>query len=68
MKTENAWKKYQDKKEVFDFCEEYKNFMSRCKTERECVSRMVDLAEKAGYENLEDVIAQGKKLKQGEKE
>ena len=67
MKTENAWKKYQDKKEVFDFCEEYKNFMSRCKTERECVSRMVDLAEKAGYENLEDVIAQGKKLKPGDK-
>ena len=64
---ENAWKKYQDKKEVFDFCEEYKNFMSRCKTERECVSRMVDLAEKAGYENLEDVIAQGKKLKPGDK-
>ena len=67
MKTENAWKKYQDKKEVFDFCEEYKNFMSCCKTERECVSRMVDLAVKAGYENLEEVIASGKELKPGDK-
>ena len=24
MKTENAWKKYADKKPVFDFCEGYK--------------------------------------------
>ena len=36
MKTENAWKKYADKKPVFDFCEGYKEFMSLCKTEREC--------------------------------
>ena len=31
MKTENAWKKYSDKTEVFDFCEKYKSFMSTCK-------------------------------------
>ena len=26
MKTENAWKKYADKKPVFDFCEGYKEY------------------------------------------
>ena len=46
MKTENAWKKYTDKKEVFDFCGAYKDFMSCCKTERECVSQMIKMAEK----------------------
>ena len=41
MKTENAWKKYADKTEVFAFCEAYKDFISSCKTERECVTEMV---------------------------
>ena len=67
MKTENAWKKYQDKKEVFDFCEEYKNFMSCCKTERECVFQMIKMAEKAGYRNLEEITSQGITLKPGDK-
>ena len=47
MKTENAWKKYADKTEVFAFCEAYKDFISSCKTERECVTEMVQQAEKA---------------------
>ena len=54
MKTENAWKKYADKTEVFDFCEKYKSFMSTCKTERECVTEMVQKAETAGYRNLKN--------------
>ena len=40
MKTENAWKKYEDRTPVFEFNEKYKNFMSACKTERECVEEM----------------------------
>ena len=32
MKTENAWKKYADKTEVFAFSEAYKEFISSCKT------------------------------------
>lgn len=67
MKTENAWKKYSDKTEVFDFCEKYKSFMSTCKTERECVTEMVQQAEVAGYRNLNEVIENGESLKPGDK-
>lgn len=67
MKTENAWKKYSDKTEVFDFCEKYKSFMSTCKTERECVTEMVQQAEAAGYRNLNEVIENGESLKSGDK-
>lgn len=67
MKTENAWKKYESKTEIFDFCEKYKDFMSRCKTERECVTEMEQVARAAGYRNVEDVIAAGESLKPGDK-
>lgn len=67
MNTENAWKKYSDKTEVFDFCEKYKSFMSTCKTERECVTEMVQQAEAAGYRNLNEVIENGESLKPGDK-
>lgn len=67
MKTENAWKKYSDKTEVFDFCEKYKSFMSTCKTERECVTEMVQQAEAAGYRNLNEVTENGESLKPGDK-
>ena len=67
MKTENAWKKYADKKPVFDFCEGYKEFMSLCKTERECTDEIVRQAEKAGFRNLDTVIEKGETLKKGDK-
>lgn len=67
MKTENAWKKYADKKDVFTFCEDYKQFISACKTERECVTEMVQQAEKAGYRNIDEIMEQGTALKAGDK-
>lgn len=67
MKTENAWKKYADKTEVFAFSEAYKNFISSCKTERECVIEMVQQAEKAGYRNIDAIIENGETLKAGDK-
>lgn len=67
MKTENAWKKYADKKDVFTFCEDYKQFISACKTERECVTEMVQQAEKAGYRNIDEIMEQGTALKVGDK-
>ena len=67
MKTENAWKKYADKTEVFAFCEAYKDFISSCKTERECVTEMVQQAEKAGYRNIDTIIESGETLKAGDK-
>ena len=67
MKTENAWKKYADKTEVFAFCEAYKDFISSCKTERECVTEMVQQAEKAGYRTIDAIIESGETLKAGDK-
>lgn len=67
MKTENAWKKYADKKSVFDFCEGYKEFMSLCKTERECTDEIVRQAEAAGFKNLDKIIETNETLKAGDK-
>lgn len=69
MEREIAWKKYNDdtKKKVFEFADDYKKFISECKTERECTKRAFEIAKNAGYEDLKEVIASGKKLKAGSK-
>lgn len=53
-KITNAWKKYDEKelKKVMDLSEDYRQFISKCKTERECVDEIVAQAEKNGYSNL----------------
>lgn len=65
----NAWKKYDDNgiKEIFDFNEGYKNFISQCKTERECVKETIKIVEEKGYRNLDDVIKNNETLKSGDK-
>ncbi|MCR6515058.1 aminopeptidase [Clostridium sp. LY3-2] len=67
--TDNAWNKYDEKemKEVFDFCNGYKDFMSKCKTERECVIEAIKIAEKNGYKDLNEMINKGEKLQAGDK-
>ena len=37
MEKNNAWEKYEDSKikDIFKFCDGYKEFISKCKTERE---------------------------------
>lgn len=65
--TENAWKKYEDKSEIFAFCEDYRKFISDCKTERECVAWMVRKARNAGFKNLDDIVEAGTELKAGDK-
>ena len=69
MERENAWKKYEGEKrtEVFAFAEGYKEFLTKCKTERECVAQAICVAKEKGYESLEDVLASGKSLKAGDK-
>lgn len=66
---ENLWGVYseEEKKDVFDFCEHYKNFMSNHKTEREFVDYAVAEAEKNGFKSLESLISSGAKLKAGDK-
>lgn len=48
-------------------CEDYRHFLDDGKTERECVSQSVCIAEQAGYRNLADVIEEGGKLTAGDK-
>ena len=45
----------------------YIDFLSDCKTERECVKETVRQARKKGYKSLEEVIEKGQPLKQGDK-
>ncbi|AYD40280.1 aminopeptidase [Clostridium fermenticellae] len=66
---EYAWDKYSedDIKKVFELSERYKNFISKCKTERECVSGFISKAEANGYKNLENIIKKNGSLKAGDK-
>lgn len=69
MERENAWKAYTKKelKELNQLNKEYRRFLDEGKTERECVALAVRMAEEAGYENLADLVAAGKKIKAGDK-
>ena len=51
MYRKNAWEKYTDTKEVFDFAEGYKNFISVAKTERIAVKESIKLLDKAGFKD-----------------
>ena len=69
MERINIWKKYDSAKRaaVFAFNEQYKAFLSKCKTERECVTEIVEQAKAYGYISLQEVMRTGKKLQPGDK-
>ncbi len=69
MERENAWYRYDEegKKEIFSFSEDYRKFISDCKTERECVKRCVQMAREAGYRDLSEIIRTGGTLSSGDK-
>lgn len=64
-----AWEKYDEKqlKKVFELAEDYKKFISECKTERECTDRVIKIAKENGYKNLDKIIKENKQLKAGDK-
>ncbi len=64
----NAWLTYstEEKKEVFSLGERYKDFLSTCKTERECVDFFIEEAKKEGYKDLNELIDQNDSLKEGD--
>lgn len=68
-KTKNAWEKSsQDEKNLtFDFCEGYKAFLDKAKTEREFVKEAEKLARSYGFISLEEAIGSNKKLAPGTK-
>ena len=54
MYAKNAWKKYSGEKlnELMAFNEEYKDYITKGKTERKCVDEAVKLAESYGFKPL----------------
>ena len=69
MERTIAWNKYteQERKDVFAFAEEYRRFISDCKTERECVTDLKARAKAAGFRDMEEVIEKGITLKAGDR-
>ena len=57
MYAKNAWEKYNETqiKEIMNFNEGYKDFITKGKTERLCVKEAVKKAMAAGYKDLNDV-------------
>ena len=56
-----------EKKEIQKLAKMYREFLDAGKTERECSSNICRIAKEQGFENLEDVIREGKQLKAGDK-
>lgn len=56
MYSKNAWNKYEGKKleELMAFNEEYKDFISKAKTERECVAYAINLCKKYGFKDIKE--------------
>ena len=63
MYRKNAWLKYKDQKEVMDFAEGYKSFLSVAKSERLAVREAEKLLKANGFKNVDDVKA----LKEGDR-
>lgn len=65
MERKNAWLTYDEAQleELKQLNEGYKDFLSKGKTERECVKIAVKMAKEAGYQDLNEV----KSLKPGDK-
>ena len=63
MYRKNAWLKYKDQKEVMDFAEGYKSFLSTAKSERLAVKEAEKLLKAKGFKNVDDV----KTLKEGDR-
>lgn len=65
----NSWLNYtgEEERDVEIFAGHYKDFLSNCKTERECTAFFREEAEKCGYRDLNELIAKGIRLKEGDK-
>ncbi len=70
MENKNAWEKYPEgeaRRKVMDFADGYRKFISKCKTERECMQEFVSLAKEAGFADIDQMIEKGTKVKPGDK-
>lgn len=69
MLKKYAWENYDEKqlKQLEKLSGEYREFLDKGKTERECIDTIVNTIEAEGYQELESLIKQGKTLKKGDK-
>ena len=69
MEKKSTWENYTPAqiKACHEFCNGYLDFLSNGKTERECVELILAEMQEAGYKDLDELIAKGKKLKTGDK-
>lgn len=69
MERKSVWNSYNKKQlaELEKLNKNYRAFLDRGKTERECVRETVRLAKEAGYRDLQDVIKKGETLSAGDK-
>jgi aspartyl aminopeptidase len=67
--VKNAWEQSNEVeiRKAFDLCENYKEYLDKGKTEREFSALVEKELLKAGYENLQVLFKQGKKLSKGAK-
>ncbi|MBR3313739.1 MAG: aminopeptidase [Atopobiaceae bacterium] len=67
MKTSSAWSRYDEAQlnELEAFAQDYREFISKNKIEREFVAASVELAERAGYRNLDELIRRNERLEAG---
>ena len=69
MEHKNTWLMYDENQlqELETFSKSYMDFLDNGKTERECIKRIVQEAEEAGYQDMNKLIADGVKLEAGAK-
>ena len=69
LEKKSTWENYTPAqiKACHEFCNGYLDFLSNGKTERECVEIILEEMNAAGYKDLDELIAKGKKLKAGDK-
>lgn len=69
MERKNVWKTYGEEElaELEQVNRDYREFLDKGKTERECVKESIAIAKAAGYADLNDVIVQKKTLSAGDK-
>ena len=69
MERGSAWKGYgaADIEQLEALAGDYRQFISTCKTERECCAESVRQAEAAGYVALSTALREGRRLRAGDK-
>ena len=69
MERPNAWKRYTEGQvaELTKVAEDYRRFISTCKTERECAAEIVARLEKLGYISLEQARKEQRLLQPGDR-